>query len=158
MYIRRQVPLSTQFTFESLMLVAGEDGDLRMPPLGSTPARLVPVHGQAPYFLATSSASGGACSGLDLYAGRYIHTAKLIWGILIMTSILWPLAGASSSSSSTTSLDQDSSDDYPEIGMSTYGDSAGEGHLIFMAAAVGQPSRNSSSRYVTIGRSEASDA
>jgi hypothetical protein len=71
-------PLGTQFTFESLMFTAGEDGDLRMLPLGSAPARLVPIHGQASYFPATSSTSGGACSGLDLYARRYIRTAKLI--------------------------------------------------------------------------------
>jgi hypothetical protein len=61
-------------------------------------------------------------------------------------------------SSSTESPDQDSSNDYPEIETSTYGDSTGEGHLIFMVALAGEPSRNSSSRYPTIGRSEASDA
>jgi hypothetical protein len=74
-----------------------------------------------------------------------------------MTSTLWPLAGASSSSTSATSLDQDLSDDYPEIGVSACEDSAGEGHLIFMVAPNRDLSYNSSSRYPTIGRSEASD-
>jgi ABC-type Fe3+-hydroxamate transport system substrate-binding protein len=56
------------------------------------------------------------------------------------------------------SLDQDSSDDYPEIGINTYRDSAREGHLIFMVAPKGDPSHHSSNRYPTIERSEASDA
>jgi hypothetical protein len=73
-------------------------------------------------------------------------------------STLRPLAGAPSSSLSTTSPDQDSSDDYPEIRISASGDSTGEGHLIFMVALNGDPLHNSSSRYPTIGRSEASDA
>jgi hypothetical protein len=118
----------------------------------------VPVPGQAPCFLATSSTSGGACSDLDPYAWHYIYTAKLVRGISIMTSILRPSARASSSSSSVASPDQDSSDDYPEIGTSTCGDSIGEGRLIFMVALVGEPSCNSSSRYPTIGRLEASNA
>jgi hypothetical protein len=73
-------------------------------------------------------------------------------------STLRPLAGAPSSSLSITSPDQDSSDDYPEIRISASGDSTGEGHLIFMVALNGDPLHNSSSRYPTIGRSEASDA
>jgi hypothetical protein len=151
-------PLDTQFTFESLTFAAGEDENLRMLPPGSAPECLTPVHGQASCFLAISSTSGGACSGLDPYAERYICTVKLIQGIPIMTSILRPIAGASSSSSSTASPDQDLFDDYPEIGTSTYRDSVGEGRLIFMVDPVGEPSHNSSSRYPIIGRSEASDA
>jgi hypothetical protein len=150
--------LGTQFTFESLMFVAGEDEDLMMLPPGSAPERLTPVHGQASCFSATSSTSGGACSGLGFYVGCYICTAKLIRGILIMTSILWPLTGASSSSSSAASPDQDSSYDYPEIKTSTCGDSTGEGRLTIIVAPAGEPSRNSSSRYSTIGRSEESAA
>jgi hypothetical protein len=68
------------------------------------------------------------------------------------------LAGASSSSSSAASPNQDSADDYPNIGGSTYGDSIEEGRLVIMVAPVGGPSHNNSSRYPTIGRSEASDA
>jgi hypothetical protein len=142
-------PLGTQFTFESLMFAAWEDGDLRMLPPGPELEHLMLVPGQAPCFLATSSTSGGVCSGLDLYAGHYIP---------IVMSILWPSAGASSSSSSAASPDQDSSDDYQEIRMSTCGDSAGEGRLIFMVAPVEEPPRNSSTRYPIIGRLEASDA
>jgi hypothetical protein len=56
------------------------------------------------------------------------------------------------------SPDQDSSDDYPEIGVSAYWDSVGLGRLIFMVALNGDPSHNDSSRYLNIGRSEASDA
>jgi hypothetical protein len=129
-----------------------------MLPLGSASERLTSVHGQAPCFLTTSSTSGGACSGLDLYAGRYIRTAKLVRGIPIMTSILRPSAGASSSSSMAASSDQDSFDDYPEIGKSTCRDSVGEGPLIFMVALAGEPSHNSFSRYPTIRGSEASNA
>jgi hypothetical protein len=106
----------------------------------------------------TSSTSGGACSGLDLFAGLYIYTAKIVRGILVVTSTLRPLAGASSSSSSTASPDQDSSDDYPEIRISACGDSVGEGRLIFMATPNGDSSYNSSSRYPTIRRPESSDA
>jgi hypothetical protein len=106
----------------------------------------------------TSSTSGGACSGLDPFTVLYIRTTKIVRGILVMTSILQPLAGASSSSSLAVSPDQDSFDDYPEIGISDCGDSVGEGHLIFMVVPNGDPSHNTSNRYTTIGRSEASDA
>jgi hypothetical protein len=99
-----------------------------------------------------------ACSGLDLYAGQHICTVKLIQGILIVTSILQPLAGASSSSSSIVSSDHDSANEYLKIGGSTCGDSVEEGRLIVMVALAGEPSHNSSNRYPTIGRSEASDA
>jgi hypothetical protein len=116
------------------------------------------VDGQAPWSLTTSSTSGGACSDLDPFAGLYIRTVKIIRGILIVTSTLQPLAGASSLSSSATSSDPDSFDDYPEIGISACGDSIEEGRLIFMVAPNGDPLYNSSSRYPTIGRSEASNA
>jgi hypothetical protein len=75
-----------------------------------------------------------------------------------MASILQPSAGASSSSSSTVSPDQDSTDDYPEIRGSTCGDLIEEGHLIIMMAPVGGLSQHSSSRYPTIERSESSNA
>jgi hypothetical protein len=146
-------PHDTKFTFGSLTFAVGEDENLKMLSPGSTPEHLAPVYGHAPCFPATSSTSGSTCSGLDPCAGLYIRTAKLIQRILVVTS-----AGASSSSSSAASPDQDSVDDYPKIGVSTCGDSAGEGCLIFMVAPVGEPSHNSSSRYPTIRRSEISDA
>jgi hypothetical protein len=107
---------------------------------------------------AISSTSDGNCSGLDPYAGSYICIAKLIQGIPIMASTLQPLDEASSSSSSAASPDQDSADDYPEIGGSTCWNSVEVGRLIIKVALTGAQSNNSSSRYPTIGRSEASDA
>jgi hypothetical protein len=151
-------PYNTQFTFESLTFAAGEDGNIKMLPSGSTPKRLTPVYGQAPYFPAISCTTGGTCSGLDPYVGLCIHTVMLVRGILIMTSILQPLTGASSSSSSEASPDQDSADDYPEIGGSTCEDPTEEGCLIIMVAPTRGPLQNSSSRYPTNGRSETFNA
>jgi hypothetical protein len=128
-----------------------------MLPPRPAPELCVPAYGQAPWSLTISSTSGGACSGLHSFAGRYICTAKIVWGIPVMTFILRPLAGASSSSSTIASPDQDSSDDYPEIGISACKDSVREGCLIFMVASNGDPSHNSSNRYPIIGRLEASD-
>jgi hypothetical protein len=128
-----------------------------MLPPGSAPEHHAQVYGQAPYFSVISSTPGGAYSCLNPYAGLHIRTVKLIRGISIVTSILQPSTEASSSSSSAASLDQDSANDYLEIRGSTCGDSSEEGHLIMMVALVGGPSHNSSNRYPTIGRSEASD-
>jgi hypothetical protein len=129
-----------------------------MLPLWPPPEHLTSVYGQTPYFPAISSTTGGACLGLDPYAGQHICTIKLVRGIPIVTSILQSSVGALSSSSSTASPDQDSADDYPEIKGSTCGDPIEEGCLIIMVASAGAPSQNSSSRYPTIGRSEVSDA
>jgi hypothetical protein len=120
-----------------------------MLPLGSAPEHPTP---------APSSASGGACSGLDPFAGLHIRTAKLVRVIPIVTSTLRPFIGASSSSSSASSPGRDSSDDYPEIGVSTYGNSAEDGRLILMVAPNRDRSCNSSSEYPTIRRSDAYDA
>jgi hypothetical protein len=138
----------TQFTFGSLTFAAGEDGDLKMLPPGPAPEH--PTS-------APSSASGGACSGLDPFVGLYIRTAMLVRGIPIVTSTLRPFVGASSSSSSASSLDRDSSEDYSEIGTRACENSAEDGRLILMVAPDGDRARNSSSGYPTIGRSEAFD-
>jgi hypothetical protein len=140
---------ATQLTFGSLTFAAGEDIDLKMLHPGPAPEHLAP---------ASSSASGGSCLGSDLCAGNYIHTAKIIRNILTVTSILRPLAGTSGSSTSASTPDQDSSDDYPEIRASACGEPAEGGRLICMVAPNGDRSNNTSSRYPTIGRSEASDA
>jgi hypothetical protein len=140
-------PLGTQFTFGSLMFITGENRDLKMLPPGTAPEHPAP-----------SSTSGGTCSGSDPFAGLYIHTAKLIQGIPIVTSNLRPFVGASSSSSSASSLDRDSSNDYPKIGASACENSAEDGHLILMVAPDGDQAHNSSSGYPTIGRLEAPDA
>jgi hypothetical protein len=107
---------------------------------------------------APSSTSGSTCSGLDLFVGLYIHTAKLIWGIPIMMSTLRTFIGAPSSSSSASSPSRDSSDDYPEIGANACGNNAKDSRLILMVAPNGDRSLKSSSGYPTIGRSETSDA
>jgi hypothetical protein len=103
-------PRDTQFTFESLTFVAGEDGDLKMLPPGTALEHPAPT---------PSSTSGGSCSGSDPFVGLYIRTAKLVRDIPIVTSTIWPFIGVSSLSSSASSPDRDSSSDYPEIGAST---------------------------------------
>jgi hypothetical protein len=143
-----KLPLSTQFTFGSLTFTAGEDG-LKMLPPGPAPEHPT---------LAPSFASGGACSSLDHFVGLYIRTAKLVRGIPIVVSTLRPFIGALSSSSSASSPGRDSSDDYLKIGANACGNSAEDGRLILMVAPNGDRSRNSSSGYPTIGRSEASHA
>jgi hypothetical protein len=121
-------PLGTQFTFGSLTFVAGEDENLKMLLPGP-----VPEHSTH----APSSASDGACLGLDPFAGLYICIVKLVWGIPIVTFTLRPFIGASSSSSSASSPGRDSSDDYPEIGATACGNSAEDDHLILMVAPNG---------------------
>jgi hypothetical protein len=140
------------------MFAAGEDENLKMLSLGSAPKRLVPVYGHASCFLVISSTTGGAYLDMDPYTVQHIRTIKLVRGILNMTSILQPSAGALSSSSSAMTPNQDSADDYSEIRESTYGDPAEEGRLIVMVAPAGGPLQNSSSRYPTVGRSKVSDA
>jgi hypothetical protein len=139
-------PLGTKFTFGSLMFAAGEDGDLRM-----LPPDEVTEH------TALSSASSGTQADSDFFDGLYIRTAKLVREIPAVTTILRPYAGASSSSPSAMSSDQGSSEDYPEIGVSTCGSSADISRLIFMVAPNEDQPRHSSSGYPTIGRFEASD-
>jgi hypothetical protein len=140
-------PLGTKFTFGSLTFAAGEDGDRRMLPPGEATEHTAP-----------SSASSETQADLDFFDGTYIRTVKLVRGIPVVTTILRPCAGVSSSSSSALSSDQGSSEDYPEIGVSTGGSSADISHLIFMVAPNEDQPRHSSSGYPTIGRSEASDA
>jgi hypothetical protein len=124
----------TQFTFRSLMFVAGENGNLKLLTRRPTPKHLVPVYGQAPYLSANSFISGGACSGLNPYAGSYHLTARTSQGLPIGAPIFQPPAGTSSSSPSGASPDRDSTDNYLEIGGSTCWNPAEEGHLIIMVA------------------------
>jgi hypothetical protein len=114
--------------------------------------------GEATEHTAPSSASSGTLADSDFFDGLYIRTVKLVQGIPVVTTILRPRAGASSLSSSALSSDQGSSEDYPEIGVSTYGSSADISRLICMVAPNDDQPRHSSSGYPTIGRSEASDA
>jgi hypothetical protein len=101
------------------MFTAGEDGNLKLLTKEPAPKCLAPVYGQAPYLLANSSTSGGACSGLNPYVGPYHHVAKTTQGIPIGAPIFEPSARTSSSSTSAVSVDQDSTNDYPKIGGST---------------------------------------
>jgi hypothetical protein len=133
-------------TFGSLTFATGEDEDLKMLPSGPTQEHLA---------LASLSASDRSCSGSDPCVGSYIHTAKIVRGIPLVTSIFRPLTGASSSSSSASTPDPDSSDDYPEIGVSVCGKLTEGGRLICIMAPNGDLSHNSYNRYPTIERSEA---
>jgi hypothetical protein len=142
-------PLGTRFTFGSLTFTVGEDGDIKMLPLGLAPEHPTPT---------PSSASSGASLGLDPFAGLYIRTGKIVRGILIVTSTLRPFIGASSLSSSASSSGRGSSDDYPKIGASACGNFAEDDRLILMVTPNGDQSRNRSSGYPTIERSEAYDA
>jgi hypothetical protein len=114
--------------------------------------------GEAIEHTAPSSASSGTQADSNFFDGLYIHTVKLVRGILVVTTILQSCAEASSSSSSALFSDQGSSKDYPEIRVSTCGSSADISHLIFMVAPNEDQPCHSSSGYPTIGRSEASDA
>jgi hypothetical protein len=140
------------------MFTAEEDENLELLTQGPAPKCLASVYGQAPYLPTSSSTSGSACSGLNPYAGPYHRVAKTAQGILIGAPIFRPSARTSSFSSSAASPGQESTDDYPEIGGSTCWNSAVEGCLTIMVALAGAPSHSSSSRYHTIGRSEALDA
>jgi hypothetical protein len=113
---------------------------------------------EATEHIAPSSASSETQTESDLFDGPYIRTVKLVRGIPIMTTILRPCTGASSSFSSAQSFDQGSSEDYPEIGVSSYRSPADVSRLICMVAPNEDQPRHSSSGYPTIGRSEASDA
>jgi hypothetical protein len=134
----------TQTIFRSLTFVTREDGNLKMP---------LPEPTSEDLALALLSASGGSCSGLDIDVGSYIHTVKIVRDISVVTFIIGPLIGASSSSLSISTPDSDSSDDYPEIGANAYGEPMEDGRLIFMVALNGDRS-NTSRRYPTIRRSE----
>jgi hypothetical protein len=139
-------PRGTEFTFGSLTFAVGENRDLRMLSLGEATEHTAP-----------SSASSGTQADSDFFDEPYIRTVKLVRGIPVVTTILRPCAGASSSSSSALSSDQGSSEDYPEIGVSTCESSADISRLICMVAPNEDQPRHSSSRYPTIGRSEVSD-
>jgi hypothetical protein len=114
--------------------------------------------GEAAEHTAPSSASSKTQADSDFFDGPYIRTVKLVRGIPVVTTILRPCAGASSSSSSALSSNQGSSEDYPKIRVSTCGSSTDISRLICMVAPNEDQPRHSSSGYPTIGRSEASDA
>jgi hypothetical protein len=141
-------PLGTQFTFGSLTFAIGEDRDLKMLPPGPALEHPTP---------APSSTAGSTCTCSDLFVGLYIRTAMLIQGIPITTFALRTFTRAPSSSSSASSPSRDSSDEYTEIRANACGESIEDSCLILMVAPNGDQSRNSSSGYPTIGRSEASD-
>jgi hypothetical protein len=140
------------------MFAAGEDRNLELLTRGPSPNHLVPIYGQVLYLLGSSSTSSEACSGLKSYARSYYCTAKTTQELPIRAHIFQPSARTSGSFASGASPDHNSIDDYPEIRGSTCWNSVEEGRLIIMVAPAEEPSHNSSSKYPTIGRSEASDA
>jgi hypothetical protein len=148
----------TQFTFRSLMFAAREDENLELLTRGSTPKNSAPIYGKAPYYPADPSTLGRACSGLNPYTRSYYLSAMISQGLLIVTTISQPSAGAVSSSSSGASLDQDSLKNYPEIGGNACWNPAIEDRRINMVAPAVASSQNNSSSYPTIRVSEASDA
>jgi hypothetical protein len=139
------------------MFAVVEDINLELLTQGPTSKCLAPIYGQAPYLPISSSTSGGACLGLYSYAGSYHRTAKTTQRIPIGAPIFQPSAGTSSSSTSTSSPDQDSTDDYPKNEGSTCWNSVDEDCLIIMVAPTGAHSQNSFTRYPSIRRSEVSD-
>jgi hypothetical protein len=102
--------------------------------------------------------SGRVFSGLNPHAGPYYLFAMISQGFPIGTPIFQPSVGTSSSSSLGASPNRDSTEDYPEIGDSICWNPVVEDRCINMVAPTGAPSQNSSSRYPTIRRSEASEA
>jgi hypothetical protein len=139
-------PCGTQLTFGSLIFAAEENGQLKMLSLGPAPGHLTPT---------SSSTSGRSCAGLGHCAGSYIHTAKIIRGIPVVTSTLRPLVRASGLSTSASTPDSDSVDDYLEIGVGACREHAKYSHFIYIVVPNGDRSSNNSNRYPTIGRSEA---
>jgi hypothetical protein len=114
--------------------------------------------GEATEHTTPSSASSSTQVDSDFFDELYIRMAKLVREVPVVRTILRPCTGASSSSSSALSSDQGSSEDYPEIGVSTCGSSTDISRLIFMVAPNEDRPCDSSSGYPTIGRCEASDA
>jgi hypothetical protein len=90
-------PCGTQLIFGSLTFATREDRGMMLLPPGPTLEHLT---------LASLSALGGSCSGLGPCACSYIRTVKIVRDISVVTSILRPLAGASNSSSSASTLIQ----------------------------------------------------
>jgi hypothetical protein len=146
-----------QFIFRSMMFVAGDDGNLELLTRGPTP-RHEPVYGQASYLLIDPSTSGRACSGLNPHVGSYYLSVMMSQGYPIGKTILLPLAGASSSSSSRATPDRDSAENYHEIGASACWNPAIQAHRISMVHPARGSSQNSSIKYPTIEGSEPSDA
>jgi hypothetical protein len=103
------------------MFTAREDGNLELLTRDPAPKHLALVYGQVPYLSASSSTSGGACSGLNSYAGSYHHIAKTTQGLPIGAHIFQPLAGISGSSTSGASPDLDSMTITPRSGVAPVG-------------------------------------
>jgi hypothetical protein len=140
------------------MFVAGDDGSLELLTRGPAPRHHALIYGQAPYLSTNPATSGRASSGLNPYAGPYYRSARMSRGLPIWKTILQPKAGASSSSSSRETLDRDYAEDYPKISSSACWNPAIEALHINMVGPARVDSQNSSSKYPTIGESEASYA
>jgi hypothetical protein len=139
----------TQLTLGSLIFAIRGNGELKILSLEPTLGHLASM---------SSSASGRSCAGPGRCAGSYICTAKIIQGILVVTSTLRSLVGASGSFTLASTPDSDLANDYPEIGASACGEPTKDGHFIYIVASNGDRSSNTSRKYPTIGRSETSAA
>jgi hypothetical protein len=65
------------------MFATGEDENRELLTQGLAPNHLASVYGHTPYLSASSSTSGGACSGLNPYAGSYHRATKTTQGVPI---------------------------------------------------------------------------
>jgi hypothetical protein len=140
------------------MFTTGEDKNLKLLTQGPAPKHPAPVYRKAPYYPADPSTSDGAYSNLNPYAGPYYLSTMTSLERPIRKTIIQPSTGASSSSSSGATPDQDSLEDYPKIGGSACWNPAIEAHHINMVGPVRGNSQISFSKYPTIGGSETSDA
>jgi hypothetical protein len=118
----------------------------------------MPVYGTTPCYPTNPSTSGEAFLGLNPQAGPYYLSTMTSQGCPIRKTILWSSPRASSLSSLGATPDRDSIKDYPEIGGNACWNPAIEACCISMVGPVRGNSQNSSSKYPTIGGSEAFDA
>jgi hypothetical protein len=156
--LQHQVPVWYSVLLRIADVRVGEDENLESLTWGPAPKHPASVYGKASYYPADPSTSGGAYSGLNPYVVSYYLSAMTSLGCPIGKTILQPLAGASSSSSSGARPDRDSLEDYPEIGDNACWNLAIEACRINMVGSARGNSHKISSKYPTIGGSATSDA
>jgi hypothetical protein len=140
------------------MFATEENRNLELLTQGPVLRHPASIYEKASYYPVDSSTSGGACSGLNIYARPYYLSAMTSQGHPIEKTIIQYSAGAPSSSSLGATPDHNSLKDYPKIGASACWNSAIEACHISMVEPDRGNSQNSSNKYLTIGGSEASDA
>jgi hypothetical protein len=159
--IKVKFSYTTHFLFGSPMYATGEDRTIELLTWGPAPSHHKLIYGEVPYYSAdpsTSSAPNDICSSLNPYVGSYYLSPMMSQGYPIGATILQPLAGTPSSTSSGASTDEDSIKDYPVIRGSICWNHAIEAHRINMVGPNRAPSQSSSSRYTTMRGSKAFNA